>query len=396
VRDTNTTYDNRNVVLFRNESNNGLIANTYYWIDSSGNLVDSDMIIYDADYRFYAFDGTCDSTVGYGVYVHDLTTHEFGHMLGLSHSSDPSATMAYGYAACSTTQRTLESDDISGIQALYGKASSGGNNNTAPSASISSPGNGANYSSGATIGFSGSASDAQDGNLTSHLTWSSSIDGQIGTGGSFSRSLSSGTHTITAAVADSGGLTNSSSVTITVAAAATNTAPSVSISSPGNAASFPQGSSISFSASATDTLDGNISSGLAWTSNIDGSIGSGGSLSRTLSAGTHTITAWVTDSSGMTGSRSVTITVVAASSSTTGASLSARGYKTKGLQKADLSWSGLSAGQTDIYRNSVRVTTTSNSGKYTDNIGNRGGGSYSYTVCDAGTSTCSNSVTVSF
>jgi hypothetical protein len=115
-----------------------------------------------------------------------------------------------------------------------------------------------------------------------------------------------------------------------------------------------------------------------------------------LSAGTHTITASVTDSGGMGSSSSVTITVAAASSITSGPSLSARGYKTKGLQKADLSWSGLSAGQTDVYRNNVRVTTTSNSGSYTDNIGNRGSGSYSYRVCDAGTSTCSNSVTVSF
>ena len=309
VKDTAITYDNRNVVLFRNETNGGLIANTYYWIDASGNLVDSDMVIYDVGYTYYAFDGTCDSTAGYGVYIHDLTTHEFGHMLGLAHSSDPSATMAYGYAPCSTTQRTLELDDISGIQAIYGKASSGGNN-TPPS----------------------------------------------------------------------------------------NTAPSVSISSPGNTASFSQGSLISFAGSATDTQDGNLTSAIVWTSNIDGSIGGGGSFSRTLSAGTHTITASVTDSGGMSGSRSVTITVVAAtpSSSTSGASLSARGYKAKGLQKVDLSWSGLSAGQTDIYRNNVRVTTTSNSGKYTDNIGTRGGGSYSYTACDAGTSTCSNSAAVSF
>src|SRR6185503_19040869 len=81
---------------------------------------------------------------------------------------------------------------------------------------------------------------------------------------------------------------------------------------------------------------------------------------------------------------------------TGGATLSARGYKVKGRQQADLSWSGLDATQTDVYRNNVRVTTTSNGGSYTDAIGSRGSGTYTYRVCEAGTSNCSNIVTVSF
>src|SRR6185503_2938333 len=141
VGDTSTQFDNRNVVLFRNESNGGTIAYTYSWWDASNHLLDSDMIIYDQGYTYFAFDGSCNSNNGYGVYLHDLTTHEFGHMLGLSHSTDPSATMNAGYPACATTQRSLESDDIAGIQSLYGRSSSAPSN-SAPSVSISSPGNG--------------------------------------------------------------------------------------------------------------------------------------------------------------------------------------------------------------------------------------------------------------
>jgi hypothetical protein len=218
VRDTTTQNDGRNVVLFRNESNGGSIAYTYSWWDASNRLIDSDMIIYDPGYTYFAFDGTCNSNNGYGVYLHDLSTHEFGHMLGLSHSTDPAATMYAGYAACSTAYRSLESDDIAGIQALYGRSSSAPSN-TAPSVSISAPGNGASYAAGAAVGFSGSSSDREDGALTSWLTWTSNIDGAIGSGGSFSRALSAGSHVITASVRDSGGLTGSTQITIAVAAA---------------------------------------------------------------------------------------------------------------------------------------------------------------------------------
>jgi subtilisin len=89
--------------------------------------------------------------------------------------------------------------------------------NEPPSVSISSPADGASFDSGATILFEGTASDAEDGDLTGSLVWTSSTDGQIGTGGRVSSSiLSDGSHTITASVEDSDGSSGSASVSITV------------------------------------------------------------------------------------------------------------------------------------------------------------------------------------
>jgi subtilisin len=96
--------------------------------------------------------------------------------------------------------------------------SGGGGGNTSPSVTITSPADGASFDSEATISFAGTASDAEDGNLTSSLVWTSDLDGQIGTGGSFSEVLSDGTHTVTASVTDSGGLAGSASITVTVEA----------------------------------------------------------------------------------------------------------------------------------------------------------------------------------
>ena len=62
----------------------------------------------------------------------------------------------------------------------------------------------------------GSASDAEDGNLTDSLVWKSELDEDIGSGGSFSAVLNEGTHTITASVTDSDGNTSSQFITITV------------------------------------------------------------------------------------------------------------------------------------------------------------------------------------
>ena len=80
----------------------------------------------------------------------------------------------------------------------------------------------------------------------------------------------------------------------------------------------------------------------------------------------------------------------------TAVSLAVSGYKVKGVIHADLTWSGATSTSIDVYRNGARITTTANDGAYTDNTGLRGGGSLTYRVCEAGTSTCSNDVTVQF
>src|SRR6266545_1162923 len=77
--------------------------------------------------------------------------------------------------------------------------------------------------------------------------------------------------------------------------------------------------------------------------------------------------------------------------------LSARGYKVQGRQAVDLSWTGATSNSIDVYRNGVLIATVPNiPGFYTDHIGARGKGTYTYRVCEAGTQNCSNQVTVRF
>ncbi len=58
-----------------------------------------------------------------------------------------------------------------------------------------------------------------------------------------------------------------------------------------------------------DKEDGTISSKVTWRSNRDGDIGTGASATKTLSAGTHTVTATCVDSNGHSVTQQVTITV---------------------------------------------------------------------------------------
>ncbi|MEE9425952.1 MAG: galactose oxidase-like domain-containing protein [Methylococcales bacterium] len=97
-----------------------------------------------------------------------------------------------------------------------------------------------------------------------------------------------------------------------------NQPPTASITAPTDGTNATFGDSITFTGSALDTEDGDVSASLSWTSNLDGTIGSGASFSiSVLSEGTHTITATATDGDSLTSSDSITVNVLAAGGGTT-------------------------------------------------------------------------------
>ena len=65
-----------------------------------------------------------------------------------------------------------------------------------------------------------------------------------------------------------------------------------------------------------------------------------------------------------------------------------------GSQIADLAWAGAASSLVDIVRDGAIIATTANDGIYQDNTGNKGTRTYVYRVCQAGTGTCSNDVTL--
>jgi serine protease len=151
------------------------------------------------------------------------------------------------------------------------------------------------------------------------------------------------------------------------------------------------GLTVSFTDTSTDS-DGNISS-WSWAFG-DGSTSTAQSPSHTYGAGdSYTVTLTVTDDDGETGTTSQSITVTTPAEPGT-ISLSVNGYKVQGRHHAELTWSGATSNNVDIFRDGNKITTTSNSGSYTDNIGARGGATYSYQVCEAETTSCSAVVTV--
>ena len=75
--------------------------------------------------RYYG-DWTWDDGPGVaigGVDLQSVATHEYGHALGLGHSSAAGATMLPTITLGSTVARSIEADDIAGLQAIYGAAS---------------------------------------------------------------------------------------------------------------------------------------------------------------------------------------------------------------------------------------------------------------------------------
>jgi hypothetical protein len=111
---TSSTLNYKNEVFFRNDAP-GPIAQTYWWADSSGRMLDSDIVFYES----YAFLTHTAASCGGGYYIENTAAHEFGHALGLYHSATDTATMWATEGGCETSKETLDADDIAGVQALY-------------------------------------------------------------------------------------------------------------------------------------------------------------------------------------------------------------------------------------------------------------------------------------
>src|SRR3989344_3640323 len=131
--------------------------------------------------------------------------------------------------------------------------------------------------------------------------------------------------------------------------------------------------------------------------------GAGYYLISDIAVGSYTVTAsasgYSEGSSGATVTKGAVTTVNfgLATAPVVDITLTTVGYKVKGLMKADLSWSGATSINVDVYRNGSVVTTTGNDGVHTDNIDQRGGGTFTYKICEAGgISACSNESVVTF
>jgi hypothetical protein len=111
-----------NSALFRGQ-NAGQPARTRIFYDASGNITEADIVLNPA--QKFSTDGS------FNTYDLESTfTHEIGHMLGLDHSAVIGSAMQPRQAWNGTfyvsqlSGRVLSSDDIMGVQALYGARNS--------------------------------------------------------------------------------------------------------------------------------------------------------------------------------------------------------------------------------------------------------------------------------
>jgi PKD repeat protein len=153
------------------------------------------------------------------------------------------------------------------------------------------------------------------------------------------------------------------------------------------------GLTCSFTDQSTDA-DGSVT---AWSWAFgDGATSTARNPSRSYaSAGTYSVTLTARDNVGATHQASKSVTVSASPPSSISLSVSGREDATK--QYMTLTWGGATGATVDVYRNGTFLTNQANDGKYTNSRSFTGTASYTYRVCQQGSTTvCSNQATVSF
>ena len=114
---------------------------------------------------------------------------------------------------------------------------------------------------------------------------------------------------------------------------------------------------------------------------------------------TPTATATFTPTPTATATATATPTATATATATPTAGpiqLRARKKRNHGLNFVRMKWRGATSPAIDVYRDNVVIATTPNNGHYDDSTGTSGQATFTYKVCEAGTGTCSNNVTVNF
>lgn len=155
--------------------------------------------------------------------------------------------------------------------------------------------------------FSATAQDNEDCDLTDQITWwIDNIDtGSIG--GKFKNTFTLGDYTVTAKVLDSSSNEMQIEWQLSIVAEPSS-APVILISSPANNGQFNSGQSISFTATATDQEDGDISTNIQWLYGGE-LIDQGASFSKVFTSGSHTVTASIADTDKNVAQADISFTV---------------------------------------------------------------------------------------
>ena len=112
---TKTVSNNgQNTVFFRAKKNGTVIATTYIYY-SGNSILDFDIVWWDRAWKFFGTAATCAN----GFYILDVAAHEFGHAIGIGHSTRAAATMYSTTVPCNTSLRTLATDDENAANAAY-------------------------------------------------------------------------------------------------------------------------------------------------------------------------------------------------------------------------------------------------------------------------------------
>jgi hypothetical protein len=115
--------DGQNVISWGKLGGTTLGVTNYISTDTSQSQVCNGNLIYrfeEVDVRFNnAYNWQTSSTCTNGFDLAGVSTHEFGHAVGLGHTNVQGATMYPSVASCDFSMSSLASDDKAGYSAIY-------------------------------------------------------------------------------------------------------------------------------------------------------------------------------------------------------------------------------------------------------------------------------------